>query len=168
MESQVHPARRDEVDLAELPGIDQSLDRSNGWAVEEGVTGHQDEAFGLGQRSQLEHLIGCRSERLLDENMLSGLERRLRERVVRRNRRRDRNRVYRSVRKDLFEACRPGNARIARRQHLQHVWPKIAETAELELLRIGEVPNEIRAPVPETDHADADAVPARRVGPALR
>ena len=56
---------------------------------------------------------------------------------------------------------------MAGHQRLQRVRPEIAEIADFELLRIGEVPNEIRAPVAETDDADADALRSRTVGLGL-
>ena len=170
MQAQVHPARRDEVDLTERLGIDEPLDRGHRRAVEKGVTGHEDEAVGLRQRGHLDDLVGRGSERLLDEDVLSRLECRHREGIVRRHRRRDRDRVNRRVTQNLFIARRAGDGRIAVRHRLQRLRSKIAEIADLESVRLGEVPEQIRAPVTETDDADANAVaaaPARRIGLAL-
>ena len=50
---------------------------------------HQHEVALRGERDELLHLHGAHGGRLLDEDVLARLERLLRERVVRRHRRRD-------------------------------------------------------------------------------
>ena len=56
VQPEVHAARRDEVDLAELAGADQVADHVDRRAVEERVPGHQDEAALVGELDQLDRL----------------------------------------------------------------------------------------------------------------
>ena len=55
------------------------------------------------ERDELLHLRAAHRRRLLDERVLAGLERALRERVVRRDRRRDDDAVDRLVGKQFVE-----------------------------------------------------------------
>src|SRR6266542_1933073 len=41
VQPEIHPARRDEVDLAEVTRMDEVADDVDGRAIEEGVRGHQ-------------------------------------------------------------------------------------------------------------------------------
>ena len=56
-----------------------------------------------GEVDELVHLDGAHRRRLLDEDVLAGFERALRERVVRRHRRRDHDGVERVVREHVVE-----------------------------------------------------------------
>ena len=112
MESEVHPARRDEVDLTELAGVDQALDDGHGWAVEERVAGHEHEAGRLSRSTELFNLFGRRRQRLLDERVLAGLERRHRQGEVGRDRSRDRHGVDVLGAEHLLEARCAGDAGI--------------------------------------------------------
>ena len=125
VQAEVHAARRDEVDLAELAGVDQALDRRHRRAVEERVAGHSTRPFASATLDQLARLLGRRRERLLDEDVLAGLERRHRERVVGRDGRRDRDRLDR-----LVAAARPrsrvvqANAGVAPCERLERLRPR--------------------------------------------
>ena len=71
------------------PDVDQLLDGVDGRAVEERVTRHEHEPALRGEPHELLRLLERRGERLLDEHVLPRLERGVRERVVRADRRRD-------------------------------------------------------------------------------
>ena len=93
VEAEVHAARRDRVDVAELTRLDQLADLVDRWAVEERVARHQHEPELRGELGELDRFLRRAGERLLDEDVLARLERALRERVVRSNGRRDRDRI---------------------------------------------------------------------------
>jgi hypothetical protein len=75
MQAEVHTARRDEVDLAELLRRDQVADHVHRRAVEERVAGHQHEPAVGGDCDQVTRRVARRGERLLDEDVLVVLQR---------------------------------------------------------------------------------------------
>ena len=164
VEAEVDAAGRDEIDLAELPGIDEALDRGHRRAVDERVAGHEDQVVAICHLGQLEDVLAGRGERLLHEDMLAGLEGGPCERVVRRNGRRDRNGVDVSVAKDVFVPGRASDAGVAPGDGIERFLPHVAGPGELEHRRLGEVPNEVRAPVAEAHDCDPDGRRCRAVG----
>ena len=67
----------DAEDVAELAGVDELLQLAHAGVVEQQVARHQHEASLLGERDELLHLGGAHRGRLLDEDVLARLERRL-------------------------------------------------------------------------------------------
>ena len=92
--------------------------------------------------------------RLLDEDVLPGLERLLRELVVGRNRRRDDDGVELGVGEHLLEAVRPARLRVPRLELLVLPVGRVAEPGELG--EVGEVPREVLPPLAQAGLADAD------------
>ena len=84
--------------------------------VEQQVTWHEGEVACLGQCDELLHLLAAHRGRLLDEDVLPGFERLLREAVVRGNGRRDHNRLDGVVGDEVVERARHPRARIALRE----------------------------------------------------
>ena len=74
VEAEVDPARRDEVEVPELARFDQIANRDDRRAVEERVSGHDHEPALVGEADQLDALVRGSGERLLDEDVLAGLE----------------------------------------------------------------------------------------------
>src|SRR5579871_4929955 len=109
-DAEVHALAVDAQDVAELAGVDQLLQLQDGGVVEEEVAGHQHAVALLCEPHELVHLDRAHRRRLFHEDVLAGLERALRERMVRRHRRRDRNRVEAVVVEQIVEA--PGRARL--------------------------------------------------------
>ena len=120
------------------------------------MPGHDDEIPFGGGVHQLDALLGGRGERLLDEDVLAGLERGEPERVVGADRRRDRDGVDRLVGEDLVELLAGADAREAPAHQLEAVRVAVADRRDLRALELEEVANEVRAPVTEPDDCDAD------------
>ena len=113
---EVLPVRVDAEHVAELARVDELLQLAHARVVEQEVAGHQDEVALGGERDELVHLGALHRRRLLDEDVLAGLERLLGERVVGRHRRRDHDRVELGVGQQLGEVGRrPARADSARR-----------------------------------------------------
>src|SRR6185437_8898238 len=74
VQPEVDSAERKEVDLPELARIEHLLDLDDGRAVHKRMSGEQDERRVFGTTDQLLRLRGRRRERLLDQDMLAGLE----------------------------------------------------------------------------------------------
>ena len=100
----------DAGDVAELAGVDELLHLAQARVVEEQVARHEDAVARAGERDELLHLLAAHRGRLLDEDVLARLERLLGEGVVRRHRRRDRDRVDRVVCERFGE--RAGDVRL--------------------------------------------------------
>ena len=85
--------------VAELARVDELLQLADARVVEEQVAGHQHEVALGGERDELVHLAAAHRRRLLDEHVLAGLQRLLRELVVGRHGRGDHDRVERRRRR---------------------------------------------------------------------
>ena len=154
MQPEIDAAGRDEIDLAELAGVDQALDRGHGRAVQERVSRHQHEAVLLSDCGEVESLLAGSGEGLLDEDVLSGLQSGHCERVMRRDRGRDHDCVHLVVREHVLEARRAGSAREALSDRLERVWTNIAKVADREVGQLGQVPSDVGPPVPEAHNRD--------------
>ena len=99
-------------DVAELPRVDELLHLAQSGVVEQQVPRHQHEVVALGDLDQLRHLLATHRRGLLHEDVLARLERSLRERVVRRHRRGDHDRVDGRIRKRLVELGRHAGSRV--------------------------------------------------------
>ena len=105
--------RGHEVDVADDALGQQRADRVDRGAVDEGVARHQHQVLALGDHDELLRVGRGGGQRLLDEDVLAGLQRALDERVVGRRRRRDDDRVDTRVVEDVVELLAHGHAREA-------------------------------------------------------
>ncbi len=162
VQAEVDPAHGDEVDLAELARLDQLLHAHDRGAVDERVARHQDEPAPI--RREREVSCGRRgvSERLLDEDVLSGRERGGCELVVARDGGRDRDRVDRRVLEHLVVRLDAADVGEALADGLEPLGPLVAQQLHVRAGRVAEVPDEVRPPVAEADDGDANR---RRLGP---
>ena len=156
MHAEVLAVAVDAEHLAERARVDELLQLLHAGVVEEQVAGHEHEVALLGERDELVDLGRGHRGRLLDEHVLAGLERGLRELVVGRDRRRDDDGVELRVGEHLLEVVGPARLRIARRG-TPSCLPvrRIAEPGELG--EVGEVPREVLPPLAQARLADADA-----------
>ena len=152
--------------LAELPRVDQLLQLQHRGVVQEEMARHQHEVSRLGECDELVHLRGARCRRLLDQDVLTGIERTLRELVVRRHRGRDHDRVDGVVREHLFDVACDVRIRITRLCLFAALRARVDEPCEL--CELVEVAREIRAPVAEAGEADADGRGRRHAPRASR
>src|SRR5579884_320579 len=138
--------------LAQFAAVDELLQLLHARVVEEEVARHQHEVPRRRELDELGHLGRAHRGRLLDQHVLARLERLLRERVVRRHRRRDHDRVDAVVGEHLGEVVGRARLRVARGEALAQLRVEVAEPGQLgELV---EVADEVRAPVPEPRHGD--------------
>ena len=110
---EVLPVRVEVEHLAELAGVHEPLQRLHGRVVEQQVAGHQHEAVRLGGGDEVLRVGRARRGRLLDEDVLAGLERPLRQLVVGRGGSRDDDRVQLRVREQVVVVRRRARLRIA-------------------------------------------------------
>ena len=101
--------------VAELTRVDELLHLAQAGVVEQQMPGHEHAVVGARERDELLHLLAAHRRRLLDEDVLARLERLLRERVVGRHGRRDRDGLDRVVGERLGERARDAGLRVARR-----------------------------------------------------
>src|SRR5262249_25613919 len=111
METEIHTAGRDGVDLAELLAVDEIADRVHRWAVEERVTRHEREPAIIGDRDKGFGLAHRPRHRLFDEYMLAGLEGRASECEVCPHRGGDHDRIDRRVLEHFVEPRRQPDRR---------------------------------------------------------
>ena len=159
MQAEIHTARRDEVDVAELTRPDQLLDRHDRRAVEERMPGHEDEAETGREPEQALRLARRRGEGLLDEHVLAGFERRLGELEVCRDRCGDRDGVDLGVGEDVPEARGAAKGREAAPDRVDGGAAGVAYHDRVCAVHLVEVPHEVGPPVAEAD----DGHPHRQV-----
>jgi hypothetical protein len=153
--AEVLPVPVDAENVAELTRLHELLELADAGVVEEEVAGHQHELVLLGEPDELLHLSRPHRGRLLHEDVLAGLERPLRELVVRRHRRRDDHGVELVVGQQLVEVGREPGARIARPELRLQLGRDVAQPHQLR--EVVEVAGEVRAPVAEPGLANANA-----------
>ena len=103
-------------------------------------------------------------DRLLDEDVLAGPEGLSGELGVRRDRRRDHDRVERLVLEQILEALGQRGAREARRVASALLLAQVGEPGELRAGKVVEVSREVRPPVAEPGEPDLDRLPRHRGG----
>jgi hypothetical protein len=121
--------------------------------IEQQVPRHQDEAAFFREVAELLELGTAHRGRLLDEDVLAGLERASRELVVSRHGRRDHDRLDGVVRQEVIEGRRQARLRIALREALVLCLVDVAEPGEVG--EVGEVAREVLAPLAEADLSQA-------------
>src|SRR5215207_6952178 len=107
-------------------------------------------------RYHLLHIGDRLSERLLDEDVLAGLETPARQRSMRGHGRGDRDRVDSRVREQLLDVGGRAHAREARCHPLELLGEGVADPCELGFRERVEVAREVRTPVAEADDGDPD------------
>jgi hypothetical protein len=144
------------VDVAELPRIGDLLELGDARVVLEQVADHQGPARlvrgGHGALGAL-HRLG---ERLLDEAVLARAQDGLGELGVRRHRRGQDDRVEAGVGEQLAQVRGPARRRHEGAGALERGRRAVAQPCDLAARDRGEVPGEVRAPVAEARHADAN------------
>ena len=165
VQAEVHAARRDEVDLAEL-AASRSARGSRSPAGCRGTCGPASARGRARRRARSARSASSRGrrERLLDEDVLAGVERRARERdSASRPASRSRPRRRRRRRATSSNERRGRDGRIAPRRSCSSASvAQVADHDELGVRQLVEVADEVRAPVAEAD--DRDARPARSAG----
>ena len=139
-------------DVAQLAALDQLLQLHDRGVVEQEVSREEDEAALLGERDELVRLRGGERRRLLDEDVLAGLERLARELVVRRHRGGDDDGLKGVVLEQILEPARRAGARVSGSELVEQVSGEVAEPGQLG--EVVEVAGEVRAPVAEAGEAD--------------
>ncbi len=110
---EVLPVAVDAEDVAERASVDELPELLHARVVEQQVAGHEHELALLRERDELVDLRPGHRGRLLDEDVLSGLERELRQLVVGRHGRGDDDRVELGIRDHLLEGFGPAGFRIS-------------------------------------------------------
>ncbi len=141
--------------VPELARVDELLQLADAGVIEEQVSRQEHELALLGDRDELVDLRARHRGRLLDEDVLPGLEGELRELVVGRHRRRDYDGVELRIGEHLLEGLRPARLRIPALVLLALAVRGIGEPGELR--EVGEVAGEVPAPLAEPRLPDADA-----------
>src|SRR3954454_3836684 len=158
VDAQVHAARGAEEDLADLTSVEQVLDRVDGRRVDEGVARHEHEPALIRDLDELLGFLGGLRERLLDEDVLAGLEAALGERVVGRDRGDDEDRVDRVVVDDRLDLSGQVDARVTPGLLGQSVRVLVTEGRDVNVLELERRAQDVRAPVSETDYRDVEFV----------
>ncbi len=146
--------------VPDRPALDDLLDLVHGGVVDEGVIHHQREAPGVRELHERLRRLGGMRHRLLDQNVLAGLEGRLREGVVGPHRRADRQRVDLRVPEEVLEAGVGPGGGVAPLQGRDTPGVKIADRPELGAFGGAEVAEEVGAPVTQPDDGHADRLRA--------
>ena len=151
--AEVLPVSVDHQDVAERAFVDELLELLYAGVIEQQVAGHQDDAALFCDRDELVDLRGLHRRRLLDEDVLAGLERLLRELVVRWNGRRDDDGVELGVCEHLVERGGPPGLWVAAAELRLLALRRIGQPRELG--QIGEVAREVLPPLTQAGLADA-------------
>ena len=149
----------DAEDVAEVARVDELLELADAGVVEEQVAGHQHLAARLGEGDELLHLGGAHRRRLLDEDVLAGLERLLRERVVGRHGRREHDRLEVGVGEQLVVGARSRRAFGKRRAKVSR---RSSEASQIQVSspRTSRLRTRFWPQAPSPTCADADGVRA--------
>jgi len=166
VQAQVHALGGDEVDLAEVAGVDELLDLAHRWAEDEGVADHEREATLGGEVDQLAGLRRVRGHGLLDEDVLAGLEGGPGEGMVRADRREDEHGVDVRVGEDLVVLGGDGHRRVAGLSLLEGLRPGVADPLDLRPRQFAVVAQEVGAPVAVADEGDAEGTVGHRSVPS--
>ena len=149
---QVLPVRVDAEHVAELSGVDELLQLAHAGVVEKKVARHEHEVALGGEHHELVHLGALHRRRFLHEDVLAGLERLFRERVVCRDGRGDDDGVELGIGEQLGVVGRHTGAWVARGERRAVLLIEVAEPGQVG--EVVEVPRQVRAPVAEADQAD--------------
>src|SRR6476646_4788495 len=144
----------DAGDLAQLAGFDELLHLPETRVVEKQMTGHQHEIPLLREGDELLHLLRAHRGRLLDKNVLASLERLLRELVVGRHRRRDRDRRDGVVGERVVERGRDPRVGIALGVVVAPCLVEVADPRQLG--ELADDASDVPSPAPDARVGDAD------------
>ena len=138
--------------LAQLASVDQLLQLLDARVVEQQMAGHQDEVALRGEPDQLVHLGCAHRGRLLDEHVLAGRQRLLRQLVVSRHRRGDHYGLKCLVGQHFVESRGGFRLRKPSSEQRQLFRGHVAQPREVG--EVVEVAREVRSPVAEPGDAD--------------
>ena len=156
VEPEVHARGGDEVDLAHLPGADQLAHLVDGGAVHERVARHEHHAGLLGAHDQVFGVRDAGRQRLLHQDVLTGLQCPPHELVMGARRGRDRHRLNARIEQQLIEVRLDPNAWVTSLELVAAVRIELAQADETKLGPLENVANDVRPPVAEADDCDAD------------
>ena len=156
MQAEIDPARRDEVDTAELAALDQRADRLDGRAVDEGMTRHEEKSPCPRRFQQLERLARGRGQRLFDKHMLVRFEGAHSQLEMSRNRSCNRDRLHFRIAEHRPVCVDCADRRVAARDRLECGVARVADVADIGGRQLMEVADEVRPPITQTDDSDYD------------
>ncbi len=142
--------------FAEFAAVDQLANPPDRAIVDEGVIHHQAHAAPIGERRQCFSVRFRRSERLLDQHVLAALDRRLRQREMCIERRRDDHRIHvRSIdhRERVFSSRDPGMPSLG---GIPPIGAAIGDRRQANALGFCKISREVGAPIAVADQADVD------------
>ena len=155
-EPQIDPYGIVVVDIAERPGARQLVDLSHRSRIDEGVIDHQDPPASLRRLHEPFGIVRVGAERLLDQDVLAGLQSRHRQLEMRRDGRRNHDRVDTRIAQQIAVVGRRLDSGIAAANCRQALSTQVADRENLRAWRFDEVPDEVRTPVTAADDADPD------------
>ena len=162
--TEVGPRRVQVVRLAELLGRHDLLHLADAGVVEEGVADHQQPAGRVGQIAERFAAGDVQRHRLLDQHVTAVVERARDQRLVRRRRRRDHDRVDVVAREDLVETVAGGDGAVALRTEREAIGTLIADDGQLGARQIAQDARVVRSPVAESDECETNALGRRGRG----
>ena len=156
VQAKVHAARGDEVDLAQLAGVDQGAHGPDRRAIEERVPRHQHEPFELGDLGQLVALRRGRGKRLLHKHMLPRVQSGGGDPMVGRNGGRNRDCFDLRVVEERLDRLIAARRRVAPADPVQPLVREIAKRGQARVWALLKVAGEVRPPIAESYDRDRD------------
>ena len=153
-ETEVHAHRIQIQQLADVAPRDHRSHGAHRAGVDERVIHHQPHVMPVGERAQLGGLGPRRGQRLFDEHVLVPFDRRLRQRVVGLERRRDDDGVDVAASQHVLRVGAHGDARMPSGGGLLLTAARVGDDGEAQALGVGEISREVGPPVAVADQAD--------------
>src|SRR5215510_2654505 len=144
-------------DVAEPARLDEALHLAHERIVEEGLVDEEHPCATARGLDQLAPVVRGERERLLDPDVLAGLERREHHRVVPARRCGEDDRVDVVAAEELRVVGRASGAGMIGREGREACRIEVAERRHARRLQLAEGAEEVLPPVPEADDADVDA-----------
>ena len=155
--AQVQPGAVDVEHIAQHAALDDLFHLVDAGRILEGVVHHQDLAVLLRKRDQFLGLVDLGRQRLLDQDMLAGLERLLRQRIVRADVRADGNGIDRRVVDDVVVVGGGLDARVEVLHVREALLVHVAADRHLARGNLVEVADDVGSPVACPNYSDLDA-----------
>src|SRR5271166_5771022 len=155
-EPQVEAARIDVPDLADVSGLDNLGDFTDGSRIKECVANHQHQPLAFSDFDKFFALRRRGGHRFLDQRMFTGKQGGLGQWKVVLDRRGDDNCIQPHAIEQMSKVSHALYIRIQAPHVLQSRFAEIAHRSEIAIGQRFEVPNEIGAPISTSDHAYDD------------